>query len=236
MEPLGKPVVIFLILCYCFATAVSVDIVNVNEKGVSDNADKVNTGHEELEKSIEYLKKILHAPKNAKEKLKGKVEVVDEPENDEKKALADPCQTAVCHPQAVCVSIGHTDYKCSCPSYSEPIDKNPLILYDEKGKNDACKKKKKGKKYQNKKNYKGTLKGGLKLTKDSGERIHTPFTGVVDDLSENKNYNIESMMAEHGKAPQHFGIRVSELEHLVPDGVKDEQKEKDMSIIADVFD
>ena len=86
-----------------------------------------------------------------------------------------------------------------------------------------------------KKSYKGTLKGGLKLAKDSLERNHDkPLIGVVDDLVENEDINIDAMIKEHIHKPKHFGIHVSQLETLVPDSVKHDHR--DMSIIANIFE
>ena len=97
----------------------------------------------------------------------------------------------------------------------------------------VCRKKRSGEKIHVKKSYKGTLKGGLKLTKDSDEMKHEPLIGVVDDLIENEEINIDAMIKEHVHEPSHFGIQVSQLETLVPDSVKDDNR--DMSIIANIF-
>ena len=86
-----------------------------------------------------------------------------------------------------------------------------------------------------KKAYKGTLKGGLKLTEDSREHRMDPVVGMVDDLVENEEINVKNMMKEHFQAPKHFGIHLSELETLNAAGVR-EDKPRDMSIIADMFD
>ena len=50
----------------------------------------------------------------------------------------------------------------------------------------------------------------------------------MDDLIEN-----EEMIKEHADEPKHFGIHVSQLETLIPDSVKDD--DRDMSIIANMF-
>ena len=91
-----------------------------------------------------------------------------------------------------------------------------------------CRKKEEGRKPPVKKRYKGTLKGGLELVKDSQERNHNPFIGVVDDLLEN-----EEMIKEHVDEPKHFGIHVAHLETMAPDIGKDD--DRDMSIIANMF-
>ena len=96
-----------------------------------------------------------------------------------------------------------------------------------------CRKKTEGKKLPVKKSHKGTLQGGLKLSKDSQERKHTALTGVVDDLIENEKINVDEMVKEHVHKPKHFGIHVSQLETMVPDSVKDD--DRDMSIIANMF-
>ena len=73
----------------------------------------------------------------------------------------------------------------------------------------------------------------MKLKKDSEERKHEPLVGVVDDLVENDEIDVEAMIKEHFRNPKHFGIHVSELETLNPDSVKDDHKDRD--IIADMF-
>ena len=119
---------------------------------------------------------------------------------------------------------GHIDYKCSCPSGHEAIKQDSAFLYKAKMRRKVCKKKT-AKKLPVKKSYKGTLKGGLKLTKDSDEMKHEPLIGVVDDLIENEEIDIDAMMKEH--------VHVTQLETLVPDSVRDDNR--DMSIIANIF-
>lgn len=131
----------------------------------------------------------------------------------------------------LCIA-GHIDYKCSCPSGHEAIKQDSAFLYKAKMRGKVCRKKT-AKKLPVKKSYKGTLKGGLKLTKDSDEMKHEPLIGVVDDLIENEEMDIDAMIKEHVHEPTHFGIHVSQLETLVPDSVKDDNR--DMSIIANMF-
>ena len=86
----------------------------------------------------------------------------------------------------------------------------------------------------NKKSYKGTLKGGLKLVDDSREK-KLPVVAVVDDIAKATDVNVEKMKGEHFKDPTHFGIHISQLETLSSDKVK-ENGPVDKSIIADMFD
>ena len=85
--------------------------------------------------------------------------------------------------------------------------------------------------------YKGTLRGGLKLGEDSREGRGKPsvVVGVVDDVRDDPTVDMEKMVREHYKDPTHFGIHISQLETLSPDGVK-EDRPAGGSIIADMFD
>jgi hypothetical protein len=82
--------------------------------------------------------------------------------------------------------------------------------------------------------YRGTLRGGLRLAADSRERGE-PVVGRVDDLAHSDAVNVEKMVGEHFKEPEHFGIHVSHLDALKPSGVR-EDRPQDMSIIAGMFD
>ena len=133
-----------------------------------------------------------------------------------------------------CLILGHTDYKCSCPSGFTPTQTDSTFLYKTNLKGTTvCRRKRTESNVQDKKSYKGTLKGGLKLQNNSGERKHEPLVGIVDDLIEIEEVDVEEMVKEHFRDPKHFGIHVSALETLNPDSVKDDHKEK--SIIADMW-
>ena len=73
------------------------------------------------------------------------------------------------------------------------------------------------------------------LSQDSIEEKKTePIIGVVDDLIEKGQFDVNTMMEEHLQEPKHFGIRVSQLETLVPESVKGDRTDK--SIISHMFD
>ena len=115
----------------------------------------------------------------------------------------------------------------------EPTQVEPIMLYKKEWMGEVCTKRK-VKRYPDKKSYKGTLKGGLQLEDDSGERKHTAVVGVVDKLG-NDDVKMDAMISEHSEKPKHYGIKVSALETLVPaDRVKEQRR--DMSIIFHMFD
>ena len=130
---------------------------------------------------------------------------------------------------------GKTDYRCTCPDNLAPlVRRGRQAPYITSYKGPVCTKKK-ATDTGNKKSYKGTLKGGLKLSGDSREESKLPVVAVVDDIGKSTGVNVEKMKGEHFKDPTHFGIHISQLETLNPDKVK-ENGPVDKSIIADMFD
>ena len=129
---------------------------------------------------------------------------------------------------------GKSDYRCTCPGDLAPlVRRGRQAPYITSYKGPVCGKKKAAD-IGNKKSYKGTLKGGLKLVDDSREK-KLPVVAVVDDIAKATDVNVEKMKGEHFKDPTHFGIHISQLETLSSDKVK-ENGPVDKSIIADMFD
>jgi len=203
-----------------------------NEKPKRSRVEVIDEIYESTTKEAEVIDEIY-------ESTTKEVEVIDETyESTTKEAVTeggDPCKAAnVCHSQAVCISIGIEDYSCICPTGTLATHSDTSSLYNHEATGVVCKKPIKDKnKIKEKKKYQGTLRGGLRLTKDLNERKHGPLVGVVDDLKDATTIDIDAMIKEHVHEPKHFGIHVSQLETLHPDSVK---QHKDMSIIADVFE
>lgn len=131
---------------------------------------------------------------------------------------------------------GKTDYRCACPDDQAPlVRQGRQATYITSYKGPVCTKKKATDVAGDKKSYKGTLQGGLKLTEDSREESRLPVMAVVDDIAKSTGVNVEKMKGEHFKDPTHFGIHISQLETLKGDKVK-ESEPVDKSIIANMFD
>ena len=131
---------------------------------------------------------------------------------------------------------GKTDYRCACPGDQTPLVKEGRqATYIASYKGPVCTKKKVTEATGDKKSYKGTLQGGLKLSSDSREESVLPVVAVVDDIAKSPSVNVEKMKGEHFQDPTHFGIHISQLETLKGEKVK-ENATVDKSIIADMFD
>jgi len=174
--------------------------------------------------------------KKRPEKQNKENKTADRTENDGKK---DKCGENPCNSQAVCVSVGASDYRCSChPGHTSLVKDGRAAVYLKHFQGKVCVPNKSGQpqgQQKDKKHYMGTLNGGLNLTGDSREQAAEPVIGVVDDLVEAKDINVDKMIGEHFSEPEHFGIHISKLENLPPsDRVKNSKK--DMSIISSMFD
>ena len=131
---------------------------------------------------------------------------------------------------------GKSDYRCTCPGDLAPLmRRGRQAPYIASYKGPVCAKKKVTNAAGNKKSYKGTLKGGLKLSGDSREESKLPVVAVVDDIAKTTGVNVEKMKGEHFQDPTHFGIHISQLETLNSEKVK-ENGPVEKSIIADMFD
>ena len=129
-----------------------------------------------------------------------------------------------------------TDYRCSCgQGLKSAVVRGRQVVYQRHYRGAVCRAPPPAG-VEPSRQYKGTLKGGLKLSEDSREgRGQQAVVGRVDDVVENEEINAKKMIGEHFQNPEHFGIHISELETLNPDGVR-ENGPRDMSIIADMFD
>lgn len=136
-----------------------------------------------------------------------------------------------------CLFPGRADYRCECPRGERPLVRGGRPATYSRGlRGTVCRAVSQGQP-GTKRSYKGTLRGGLKLGDDSRERGCKPsvVVGVVDDVGDDPTVNVDKMVREHYKDPSHFGIHISQLETLSPEGVK-ENRPADGSIIADMFD
>lgn len=148
---------------------------------------------------------------------------------------SNPCSPFPCPATTVCLSIDRQHYKCLCPVGtvpSPPTTDRSTTLHCEEAKRLHPPPS------EEKKFYRGTLKGGLKVVNsESQDQLeYEAVQGAVQETIGDDETGMAELIKEHFESPKHFGIHVSKLDPLEREQQQQQQHQHRVftSIIANM--